>query len=96
VFKFQSLAEIGNSITFETITDFTSGDKINFTAIDANSNLANDQAFKFVGLAAFSGIAGELRYESGFLQGDVDGDLASDFSLQLIGSPALVASDFYL
>ena len=38
--------------TNDTITDFTSGDKIDLSAIDANSNLGGDQGFAFGGTTA--------------------------------------------
>ncbi|MDH5454743.1 MAG: hypothetical protein OEY37_01655 [Gammaproteobacteria bacterium] len=50
-------------------------------------------SFAFIGNAAFSGVAGELRYDGSNLLGDVDG--AADLSIDLRGrSPA--ASDLTL
>lgn len=41
------------------ITDFLSEtDRINFTGIDANTDMAGDQAFSMIGINAFSGAAG--------------------------------------
>ena len=96
IFKFNSLAEIGNSYPQETITDFATGDQINLAGVDANSTLSGNQAFSFVGANAFTGVAGELRYQNGQLQGDVDGNSNSDFTIELTGSPTLAATDFIL
>jgi serralysin len=91
VFRF---TELGGS---DAILDFTSGtDTIDLSGIDADTGAAGDQAFGFVGGAAFSGTAGELRsYSSGgagFLAGDVDGDAVADFTIG-IGSSPIVQAD---
>lgn len=84
----------------DRILDFTSGsDKIRLTEIDANVNTAGDQAFTFVGNAAFSGVAGQLRtYVQGgnnYVAGDTNGDSVADFSINL-GSSTVVVTDFFL
>jgi serralysin len=76
------------------------GDRVNLNSIDANTGLAGDQAFKFVGSAAFSGTAGELRVfvdASGnqVAAGDVNGDRTADFLIQFTDSAAPIqATDF--
>ena len=46
----------------DRIADFQIGiDKIDFTGSDANGGLAGDQAFTFIGAAAFGHVAGQLR-----------------------------------
>jgi len=86
----------------DTILDFSraDGDKINLVAIDANAGAAGDQAFSFVGAAAFSGAAGQLRVErSGadfYAFGDVNGDAVADFNLLLRNLATLGAVDFIL
>ncbi|MEO7178951.1 MAG: M10 family metallopeptidase C-terminal domain-containing protein, partial [Allosphingosinicella sp.] len=84
----------------DKITDFTSGvDKIRLSEIDANSGLAGDQAFTFIGNSAFSGVAGELRgYVQGgdhYLAGDVNGDGLADFTINT-GAGAPVVADIFL
>ncbi|GJD40133.1 MULTISPECIES: calcium-binding protein [Methylobacterium] len=78
--------------------DFAQGDRIDFSAIDANSGLAGDQGFQFVGTQAFSGEAGELRMKFGggntLLQGDTNGDGAVDFSVLLQGHHVLDSGSF--
>jgi serralysin len=90
------VSEIGGN---EKITDFTSGvDKIRLSEIDANSGVAGNQAFTYIGNAAFSG-AGQLRsYTSGgenYLAGDVNGDGLADFTINT-GAGAPVVADIFL
>jgi serralysin len=87
--------------TADRITDFTSGqDEVDLSALDANSLLAGDQGFSFVGTNAFSHSAGELRYEhigsSTFVEGDLNGDGVADFMIRFDGSHSFVQSDFLL
>jgi Ca2+-binding RTX toxin-like protein len=93
-FVFYSVAEIGlASGSYDIITDFASQlDKINLVNIDANLNVDSDQAFRYVGAAAFSGIAGELRLADQILSGDVNGDGLADFRLGLTGVSTLFSS----
>lgn len=75
-------------------------DKIDLRDIDADSGTAGDQAFTFIGTAAFSGTAGELRYAfdgtDTWVQADVTGDGVADFEIVMTGGLTLVASDFLL
>ena len=50
--------------TADVITDFNfaAGDRIDLSAIDANIFAGGDQAFTFIGQAAFSGTPGEINY----------------------------------
>jgi Ca2+-binding RTX toxin-like protein len=50
--------------TADVITDFSfaEGDRIDLRYVDANVYVAEDQAFTFIGTAAFSGAPGEIRY----------------------------------
>ena len=71
----------------DRILDFNRGqaDKIDLSDIDAVTGGA-DNAFTWIGAAAFSGIAGQLRsFSSGgshFVAGDVNGDGVADFTIQ--------------
>jgi Ca2+-binding RTX toxin-like protein len=89
------------------VTDFshTQGDTINPT-LDANVNLPGNQPFTFIGMADFSGTAGELRYEfhdmkPGYddyttVSADVDGDAVTDYAIHCKGNIAFVVTDFVL
>lgn len=83
------------------ITDFQrgQGDLIDLSFIDANSTVAGNQAFRFVGDGAFSGHAGELVARSTsagtLVLGDVDGDGRADFGL-LLDDPLKLGADSFL
>jgi Ca2+-binding RTX toxin-like protein len=85
----------------DRITDFVQiVERIDLRGIDADTGTAGDQAFSFIGTAAFSGTAGELRYDfdgvDTWLRGDVDGDSLADFEIVLSGGYPMVAGDFFL
>ena len=90
------------SETADRVFDFNAfdGDKIDVSAIDANSWTLEDDAFAFIGDNAFSGTAGELRFADstyyGVLEGDLNGDGETDFGLGLLGVGALMAEDLIL
>ncbi|MFM7311678.1 MAG: calcium-binding protein [Cyanobium sp.] len=96
-FIYSSVAESGPLGTSrDRINDFKSGiDHLDLSAIDADETEDFDQAFSYIGSAAFTGVAGELRFAKGFLQGDTDGDKVADFVVQMKGA-TLLASDIYL
>jgi serralysin len=86
----------------DKILDFSQAalDKISLSAIDANSTVSGNQAFKFIGSAAFHDTAGELRYvvKSGdtLIQGDINGDGNADFTITIDASLTLKSGDFIL
>jgi serralysin len=86
----------------DEIFDFTraQGDRISLHGIDANRTLAGNQDFTFRGAAAFSGVAGQLRFITDgvdtVVQGDVSGDGLADFQILLDGVTTLRAADFLL
>lgn len=90
-FQFSTLNDFGN-----TIVDFTPGDKIDVSKFDTNAGAAGDQAFAFIGAAAFSNAAGQLRYANGLLEGDVDGNGLADFSVIVANATPLNSGDFLL
>ena len=98
VFKATADAPIGANLT--TIGDFSDGvDEIDLSAIKTTG--ANPgQNLTFIGTAAFSDVAGQVRYSvSGsntIVQGDVNGDGTADFEIQLNNTSTLQASDFML
>jgi Ca2+-binding RTX toxin-like protein len=54
LFVFHSGDSSATHTVSDRILDFATGDKVDLHAIDANTTLANDQAFSFIGSAAFS------------------------------------------
>jgi hypothetical protein len=78
VFRFNAAAE-STVAAPDLITDFRSGhDKISLRGLDIVDG-------QFIGEAAFSGIAGQLRFDIAqhLLQGDLDGDGIADFAVKL-------------
>jgi Ca2+-binding RTX toxin-like protein len=103
-FVFRSLADIGGGATglpSDLIVDWAAGDKIDVSKIDAVASTSTNDKFTFVGTTAFSG-AGQLHYVQDasrgqtYVEGDVNGDGAADFSLVLTGLHTLAAADFML
>ena len=86
----------------DTIFDFSAAqkDKIHLSSIDANTLKGGNQAFEFIGTQAFSGQAGELRYEKKasdtYIYGDVNGDRVADFAIHLDDPVDLLRSYFVL
>ncbi|MGK9232264.1 S8 family serine peptidase [Inquilinus limosus] len=77
------------------------GDKIDLSPIDADTTLAGNQAFRFIGSALYNHRAGELRFavtdpDTTTVAGDVDGDGVSDFHIRLTRSIKLETGDFVL
>lgn len=101
IFEFEALSDSTVSAS-DRIVDFnrSQGDRIELTDIDANTLVGGNQAFSFIGTAAFSNVAGQLRYfqQNGdtFIAGDVDGNGVADFQIVLDPLASLVASDFIL
>lgn len=87
---------------FDRITDFShaEGDRISLNMIDANTQVAGDNAFVFIGTDAFHHKAGELRYEvqadGAYVYGDTNGDGVADLKIFLDNVKSLQSSDFWL
>jgi Ca2+-binding RTX toxin-like protein len=96
-------ADESTAASRDVIADFTAGDLINVSAIDAIAGtLGTNDAFTFVGASAFSG-AGQLRAintggANWTVEADIDGDLVADLVVNVTttGGHALVATDFIL
>lgn len=102
-FLFDLFSDLGNTrTTTDTIADFShaEGDHIDLSALDANSLLAGDQAFSFLGAGAFTRHAGELRSVATAtgttIYGDLNGDGVADFLIKVNGNINLVSTDFVL
>jgi Ca2+-binding RTX toxin-like protein len=106
-FVFGALNEMGkNSTTADTIVDFTAGDHIDLSAIDAlvsasGYGASGNQAFHFIGTNGFHNHTGaELRYAvSGgntYIYGNTNGDTVADFVIKLDGVHTLSSGDFVL
>ena len=87
--------------TRDNIADFSAleGDLIGLSALDSDITLGGDQAFTFIGNAAFSA-AGQVRAEviggMTVVSGNVNADLGADFAVRLSGSHTLGGGNFVL
>ena len=100
IFDFNALLESVVGVNRDIITDFSTAqlDKIDLSTIDANSTLANDQAFLSTILTSgdFNAI-GQLRLVGNILSGNTDANFTtSEFEIQLTGVSSVTAGDFVL
>lgn len=101
VFLFRRTADSGLGTTLrDLILGFEAGsDLVDLTQIDANASTSGNQAFAWIGTAAFGSIAGQLRVLAGansILQGDVNGDGLADFELQFNAMATVSQNDILL
>jgi len=105
VFKFASVAETGITNALRDVIkdfDFSQGDRIDLSAIDADTAVAGDQAFASLTQGeTFSGVfasPGDLYFDQAahILYGNNDADSATDFSIQLVGVGSLSLDAFAL
>jgi serralysin len=101
-FRYNDLWESTVSpVARDTIFDFSGsdGDRIDLRGIDARYGTPGNQAFAFIGVAAFHGRAGELRYErkasDTYIYADVNGDRKADFSVHLDDAMSL-SKDYFI
>jgi Ca2+-binding RTX toxin-like protein len=99
IFRFSVLD--AKTYSTDTITDFVRGlDKIDLSAIDAKTPTFANDAFAFIGTAAFHKVAGELRYDvsggAAHIYADTNGDGVADFSIILKSITTVSATDFVL
>jgi Ca2+-binding RTX toxin-like protein len=104
VFRYQSVTE-STAAGQDGIQDFRLGDLIDLSIIDANINLAGNQAFNFIGTQAFTNQAGQLRAVEAWpgsglwtIYGDVDGVSGADFQISVVvpDMHPITANDFLL
>lgn len=77
-------------------------DRIDLRTLDADPVATGDQAFVFIGAAAFNGTRGALRFDAVagggefLVSGDVDGDGAADVAIRVAAPSAPLAGWFLL
>jgi Ca2+-binding RTX toxin-like protein len=98
LYAYRSTAESRSGSSDSLI--FGAGDRIDLSFIDADPASSGNQAFSFIGSAAFSGTAGELRVEGNgtawHVGADQDGDGIADLVIDVTSAQPLVAGDFVL
>lgn len=102
-FVFRTVSETTTAAAGRDIVqDFNriAGDKIDLRSMDADSSVALNQAFTYIGSAAFDGRHGLLHFAASganlLVTGDINGDKIADFSILVVNTAALIASDFLL
>jgi hypothetical protein len=99
LFRFLSVAQSPTSAV-DVITDFGVSDRLDFSAIDANSGTSTNDAFLFLGTGGFTGHAGEIRYDhvgnDVIVYADVNGDGIPDLQVHLQNLAAISNSNFIL
>jgi hypothetical protein len=88
----------------DIIWDLAPNDLIDLSAIDANTLVAGDQAFTFLGYGAFTGVAGQLRVNYDYMgvfaqwriEGDMDGDGVADLVIEVGSDMTLAGFHFVL
>lgn len=102
-FAFHASDLTGTSMsTPDVIVGFShsQGDHLDLSAVDAISGTSTNEAFSYIGTAAFTHHAGELHYQvvngSSYVSGDLNGDGVADFTIELLNVKSLVAADLVL
>ena len=100
LYDFNAVAESGvGGGNRDVITDFAHlADKIDLMGIDADTAVAGNQAFRWVGTAALTGPGEVGFFTSGgntIIRGSNDADAATEFESQLNGMRTLTVDDFY-
>jgi Ca2+-binding RTX toxin-like protein len=104
VFKFNATSESRpGQVNRDFINGFVHGqDRIDLSEIDANTTRSGNQAFNFIGSAAFSGAAGEVRYFTfgggnfNIVEADTNGDRLADIQIFINLTNWMTGSDFDL
>ncbi len=109
IYRFESASDTrgyvlrsdGKQLKPDVIADFFHPlDKIDLSAIDANTNTAGDDAFRFINGDAFTNQAGQLRCVTAngvtSVFGDVNGDGVADLHILVLIPFPLIDADFIL
>jgi Ca2+-binding RTX toxin-like protein len=81
----------------DQILNFKTGDKIDLSAIDANSSAANDQAFTFnTTTAKANSIWFAVSGSDVIVRGDVNGNTTADFEILVKGMTSITAAQFVM
>jgi len=99
-FSLASVLDTGlTNASRDRVFDFTTGDKIDLSAIDAKAGNKVNDAFTYIGNASNLTSAtanGAVWFDNGILYGSNDKDLAAEFQIELIGVTSISATDLVL
>ena len=100
-FVFSAVSDSPGGGTTDTITDFKNvgSDKIDFSAIDANTVAGGNDVFLFGGQNNLVVANSVTWFQSGgntTVQADINGDTTADLTITLTGLKTLVITDFLL
>jgi Ca2+-binding RTX toxin-like protein len=95
-FIYTAITDSSVTAGIDTIFDFTAGDKINLTLIDANTKVAKDQAFVFSAVGLANAVWTVFDGANTFVYADHTGDTSADLTIKLAGQVNLTGSDFNL
>lgn len=103
IFRYHAVTESTLSLS-DGIQDFASGDRIDLSVIDALPGTPGNDAFTFIGSAAFTlGQAGQVRAAPlagpiWLVQADINGDMLADLSISVVlsGKESIVEADLIL
>ncbi|MEI6333660.1 MAG: calcium-binding protein [Methylococcaceae bacterium] len=98
-FKFNSISDSGLNFSRDVIRDFSAGDKIDLSAIDAKNGFGSNDTFKFIDTSAAlntNNANGALWFENGVLYGSNDKDIAAEFHIEIVGVSAVSAVDIIM
>lgn len=100
IFEYRAIGDSTPNANRDRITDFELDiDRIDLSAIDANPFIRGNQAFSFIGTAAFSAV-GQVRFQySGgdtLISINTDRDAAAEMQIMLTGNKFLIRDDFIL
>lgn len=98
-FTYQNVSDsLGD--TYDVITDFSmlQSDKIDLSAVDADSIQTGKQLFHYIGMTNFTKQAAQLRFDSTThqLQGDTNSDGKAEFVIELSGISSLAGDALIL
>lgn len=94
-FVFRTAQDSTPGRNHDIITDFSRGDKIDLSAIDANIRVRGSQDFDFSGTKAEANSVWFVRQaDKVILRADTNGDTRADFEVELTGITRLIESDF--
>jgi Ca2+-binding RTX toxin-like protein len=96
IFDFDLVSDspAGPALRDSVVGGFSHGfDRIDLSTIDANALVAGNQAFSFIGAAAFSGVAGQLRhtnYSGNVIISDRNSRVSSESSAMRCGASSVM------